>query len=242
MSRQRRLVIGPEPRRRAPARGLLKYLLVLALLGVAVVRLVFFELLVVRGNTMAPGILDGDVLLLEKRARPGLGDVVLLEYEGQAVLRRVLGLPGDRVGSADGVLTRNELPIATRVAGTFAYHDPTPEDTRPRRQQHLLERLGDGRSHEVLGDHVGAARPWLLELPDVEIPAGHLFVMCDNRRTCPLDERAGVVPLAWVRGVAPFVMWYGDARVEPPAEQPFYGAFKSTGSTESADVGRAPRK
>ncbi len=243
---KQRLVIGEAPRRTLPAPRLARVLLVLAVLGLIIGRLFFVELVAVHGNTMAPNILDGDVLLVSRRTELELGAVVLIEHEDSMVLRRIIGLPGERIGSRQGVLTRAESPVQTRVSGNFAYRD-SEEDARPRRQQELEETLPDGRSHALLGDHVGAARPWLLEVPDVEVPPGHLFVLCDNRRTCPLDERSGLVPMEWVHGVAGRLMWYGSSRVEPIVG-PFYGAFEplksqsDEPSSEAAGGAGPPRK
>ncbi len=230
-----RLVVGPAPRRKLPARSLLKAAALLLLVVVVGARLLIVELVSVMGNTMAPNVLEGDVLMVMRRAAPRLGDVVLVENGDRAVLRRVLALPGDSVAAVEGVLVRNDIPLETRIGGNFAYHDGTGEDAdRPRRQQLFFEHLEDRRTHAALGDHVGAARPWALELPRIEVPSGHIFVLCDNRRVCPLDELAGVVPRAWVKGVARYAMWFGDARVEAPPDRPLWGAFVRLESQEPA--------
>ncbi len=233
-----RLVIGPAPKRRLPVRGVVKWLIAAAIVGLIGVRLLLVELVQVRGNTMAPNVLEGDVLLVVRRAAPQPGDVVLVQHGGRSVLRRVLAAPGDTVGTAEGVLLRNELPLETRTAGTFAYYeDHAGEAERPRRQQLFVERFEDGRRHAALGDHVGAASPWSIDLPALEVPSGHLFLLCDNRRTCPQDELAGVVPRAWVRGVARYLMWYGDARVESLDGRAPWGAFLRLDSQRPASNG-----
>lgn len=204
----------------------------LAVVALVVIRLAFVELVSVSGNTMAPNILDGDVLVVLSQAEVRRGDVVLVEVGEQAVLRRVIGVPGDVLGSAAGVLTRDELPVPTQVADTFAWRGPAGDDGVPgaqHRQYQFVEALGDGRVHHVLGDHVGAARPWTLELPQVEVPPGNVFVLCDNRRLCPLDERAGIIPLSAIQGVARS-MFYGDPHTADPEHRPFYGAFSPLAS------------
>ncbi len=224
MSRRQRLHIGAAPRRKLPSLRRWRWL-VGALLFVALsLRLALLELVVVRGNTMAPVVLDGDVLLIKSRAEAKVGDVVLVEHEGRSVVRRVLATAGARITAIDGVLTVDEVPLETRVDGTFAYRD-TGDEPRPLRQQRFVERLGEGPQHEILGDHVGAARPWLFELPDLEVPSGYVFVLCDNRRTCPLDERSGVVPIDWIDGVASRRAWTGGARLSGERVQ---GALGST--------------
>jgi hypothetical protein len=152
------------------------------------------------------------------------------------VLRRVLGVGGDQFRVVDGLLYRNGQPLAARATGAFTYRTGGGEDEPgvTRRQHALEEALEPGRVHAVLGDYLGAARPWLLDLPPVDVPPDAFFVLCDNRRICNVDEKAGAVPTAWVRGVARSILWYGDARAEPPPSRPFYGAFAplaSGGST-----------
>lgn len=228
-----RLVIGPAPRRRMSGR-LVGRLIILALISAVVVaRLFFWELVVVRGNTMAPAVVDGDILLVRRGVPPAVGDVVVLRLEERVVLRRVIAVAGDRVGSDEGVLTINDLPLSTRVEGAFGYRDVE----RQRRQERFRETLPDGRTHGILGDMIGAARPWLFEVPPIEVPAGHVFVLCDNRRICPLDELAGPVPVQWSEGVARDLMWYGNARLSAPEVQPLYGAFEPLASAVGSQPG-----
>lgn len=233
-----RLVVGPAPRRRAPSKRRWRLAVVAGVAAVLLIRLVFLELVVVRGHTMAPAALDGDVLLVLRRADPKVGDVVLVEHQEHTVVRRVVAAPGDRVTAVDGVLTLDDVPLETRVDGTFAYREPG-EAGRPRRQQRYIERGPHGQ-HAVLGSHTGAARPWLLELPALEVPPGHVFVLCDNRRTCPLDERSGVVPLSWVQGVATHRVWAGDARAEPDPQGDGWRALAS--ASEPEEGSEPPRK
>ncbi len=241
MARRRdRLAFGTPRERRLPGRKALLFLGGLALLSLLVLRLAFYELVSVRGYTMGPNVLDGDVLLVAKRA-PAVGDVALVEVEGERVLRRVIAGPGQQVSTVDGVLVVDGRPLPNRVAGDFTYR--VEEVDTPRRQQRVVEVCAGGR-YAVLGDHVGVARPWVLEIPEIEVPPDHLFVLCDNRRLCPLDERAGVVPTVAVEGVATQLLWFGEARVPPPAERPLYGAFVPLGAMGSASSGgtAAPEK
>ena len=141
-----RLPIGPVPGRPRRPRRLWRWALAAVVLGLLLARWFFVELVVVRGNTGAPTALEGDVLLVVRRAEPAQGDVVLLEHEGREVLRRVIALPGQTVGADEGVLTIDDVPLATRVVGTFAYRELSDGD-RARRQQHFIESLPDGRRH-----------------------------------------------------------------------------------------------
>lgn len=237
-----RLVIGAAPKRRLPVRrGAVVALLVLGL-GLLVVRLVFYEVVRVRGNTMAPAVLDGDLLLIASLTAPKRGDMVLLEAGGRAVLRRVIGLPGERIGTLDGDLTLDGVPLATTEDGLYSYRGTRSD--HPVRQRQVIEALPGGRRHRVLGDHDGAARPWHLDVPELEIGPGQLFVLCDNRRTCPLDELAGVVPADEVAGVVATMVGQGRGRLDEPGD---YGAeLRSTASSTDGGSGdettASPRK
>lgn len=69
----------------------------------------FFNLSVVRGSSMAPGIQDGDRILVEPWSYLlgpiERGDVIVLRYPLDPeidYIKRVIGLPGDRVTLAQG--------------------------------------------------------------------------------------------------------------------------------------------
>ena len=64
---------------------------------------------VVRGTSMLPGLLDGQILAVDWLAyalsEPARGDVVVLRETGEGGerrLKRVIGLPGERVRTAEG--------------------------------------------------------------------------------------------------------------------------------------------
>ena len=70
---------------------------------------VFFHLSVVRGNSMAPGILDGDRILVEPwsylMGEASRGDVIVLRYPldpSVDYIKRVIGEPGDHVFLSGG--------------------------------------------------------------------------------------------------------------------------------------------
>ena len=211
------LVIGPTTVRRFPWKTVLQIVGGALILALMAVRFFLVELVRVRGNYMAPTVMEGDFALVRHERTVGRGDVVVLDLGGQIVLRRVIGLPGDRVATQEGVFTLNELPVPTQVAGVFAWREPLLKGVRLFRQQLLVEELLPGRYVRTLGDHVGAGRPWTLEVPAVTVEADQFFVYCDNRRECPEDERRGIVPATAVVALAQSIAWYGDARVVPPA-------------------------
>jgi signal peptidase I len=106
-----RLIVGSNPRRTLLRAGLL----------IVVAYVIFGHVLLpVRGVgiSMQPTIEQGDLLFINQLAyrfrAPAHGDVVAVRVAGRSVVyvKRLLGLPGDRVAFVDGVLWRNGEPVA----------------------------------------------------------------------------------------------------------------------------------
>ncbi len=229
-----RLVIGDAPRARGRKRWP-KYLLFLGLLMVGLHYFVI-SLAEIRGDAMAPNALEGDLVLVLHTKSPMVGDVVVVEGDPNPVLRRLLGRAGDRVSAKAGRLIRNGEALDARSLGQFAFR----EGDRVLRQHLYWEAISPDAGHDILADYVSAPRSWRLDFPEQEVPEGHVFVYCDNRRQCPEDARAGVISEGAISGVAWGTMWFGDARVVPPPERPILGAYsplRSAAGSVSDGVG-----
>ena len=108
---------------------------------------VFFNLSVVRGNSMSPSIFDGDRILVEPWSylfdSVDRGDVVVLRYPldpSVDYIKRVIGLPGDRVTLAGGHVWVN--------GGLL--HEPYIDSADP--ESYLSVRVREGH-YFVLGDN-----------------------------------------------------------------------------------------
>lgn len=120
----------PRARNRRPrrfGRSLLRGAQALSLAALAY--LCLFNLSVVRGSSMAPGIHDGDRILIDHLAYcfrgVGRGEVVVLKYPLDPsidYIKRVIGLPGDRILMRDGRVwingTEVEEPYVAEVDRT----------------------------------------------------------------------------------------------------------------------------
>lgn len=75
-----------------------------------------FRITLVVGNSMRPGLQTGDLLIIDKRAytraNPDRNDVVLARYGKDLIVKRVVGLPGERVEIRGGHLYVNSFPVA----------------------------------------------------------------------------------------------------------------------------------
>src|SRR5690606_27225772 len=111
---------------------------------------------------------------------PERGDVVVFKTPSDNAtdfIKRVVGLPGDRIQMVDGVLNINGTPVQMEVLGTEA-GGPRGTITSYR------ETLPNGVAHEVLDSMVSRAD----NAEVFVVPAGHYFMMGDNRDNS-LDSR-----------------------------------------------------
>ena len=161
---------------------------------------------------------------------PQRGDVVVFKHPGPSKIdyvKRVIGLPGDRVQVRGGVLHLNgRIVPRVRVAD---WEMPVSPNSPCRRQGEDVRDLGTtciypryretlpgGRSYEVLD----SGRSRFDDTPIYTVPAGHLFMMGDNRDDS-LDSRApvadmgvGMVPVDHLVGRAGVAFFSTDGSAE----------------------------
>jgi signal peptidase I len=130
------------------------------------------------GTASLPSFLD-----LPNSARifaslPKRGDVVVFRWPGdrtQTWVKRVIGLPGDRIALRNGVVWINGKAAKLTPDGTGTVE--TDDGTRVTAER-LIETLPGGRKHEIF--KLMPSGP-LDNMVPVTVPPGHLFVMGDNR-------------------------------------------------------------
>lgn len=81
----------------------------------------FFSVMVVRGKSMVPTYVDGNVQLVNRIVYalhpPQRGDVVALNFPGepnQRFVKRIIGLPGETVAVSGGKVYVNNQPLAEK--------------------------------------------------------------------------------------------------------------------------------
>ena len=162
-------------------------------------------------------------------SQPKRGDVVIFKAppaNDVDYIKRVIGLPGDQVRMVAGQVYLNGRPIPKRRIADFeiavspntqclaAQFGAVADDGRPVcRYPRFRETLPGGRSYEVLD--LGPTPQD--DAPPLVVPAGHVFLMGDNRDNS-LDSRfpavagggIGLVPQANLVGRATVMMWSTD--------------------------------
>nr|WP_304216344.1 signal peptidase I [Fredinandcohnia onubensis] len=157
--------------------------LFIALLIAFIIRVFFFTPAIVEGASMQPTLHDQNRMIVTKIGEPKRFDVVVFHAtEEKDYIKRVIGLPGDRIEYKDDTLYINGKP----------YDEPYLENSK--------EELIDGpltNSFTLRETPVGS---------DV-VPEGHLFVMGDNRRNSMDSRHIGAIPIDSVVGTTNLVVW-----------------------------------
>lgn len=158
------------------------------------------------------GSSDGERILGRLPAR---GDVVIFrlpEDPRKVLVKRVVGLPGDRIQMIEGHLAINGRVLPLAPAGTGHVED---QDGNKIAIAQFIETLPGGVRHPIY------KRRWdgmLDNIPEITVPSGHLFVMGDNRdnssdsRVPPAEGGVGLLPVENLIGRAEFLLGSYDFR------------------------------
>lgn len=160
-----------------------KALLIAVVLAV-VIRAFFFEPSLVNGESMEPTLQDKDRLIVTKIGEPKRFDIIVFHAtDKENYVKRVIGLPGDHIAYKKDTLYINGKPYDEPY---LADYKKKILDGNPLTYSFTLEET-------AVGEKV--------------VPAGHLFVLGDNRRISKDSRRIGAIPMEKVIGTTKVVYY-----------------------------------
>jgi signal peptidase I len=176
--------------------------LILPLLIAFLIRTFLFQPFDIPSRSMFPTLLDGDHFFVSKYSygyshysfpfspplftgrifgsEPARGDVVVFRLpkdDSTSYVKRVVGLPGDRIQMRQGLLHINDIPVTRERLADFVGDDPCGS-AGAAKVKRWRETLPNGVSHETL-DCVDNG---FYDNTNVyTVPASHFFMLGDNR-------------------------------------------------------------
>lgn len=161
--------------------------LLIAVILAAVIRYFLFAPIVVDGLSMMPTLHDQNRMIVNKFSyeigQPKRFDIIVFHApEGKDYIKRVIGLPGDKIEYKNDILYVNGK----------AYKEPYLDEYK---KQVMDGPLTDSFK---LKDTAVASET---------VPKGELFVMGDNRRFSKDGRHIGAIPMSKVIGKTNMVYW-----------------------------------
>lgn len=204
---------------------------VYALLIALVLRVLFFQPFTIPSASMEPNLYEGDYIVVSKWSygyskhsipfspdilqgrvldrAPNRGDIAVFKLPRDNrtdYIKRVIGLPGDRVQMIGNKLHINGRPVEDAAVRTDEVVDAfgsrpglISRETLPNGKTFLTQEFGPGLD--------------LDDTPVYEVPAGHYFMMGDNRdnsidsRVSAADNGVGLVPEENLVGKAQIILF-----------------------------------
>lgn len=170
-------------------------LIVIALL----LKVLFFDMAEVGHNGMAPTLLRGERVLINKRASPGLGSIAVCQHPTELgwVVARVAATEGMTIDSFGPELLIDGKPLDFDSRGSASFYNIDTDRTV--QVTWGDEYMGTGTHLVFMGENPRH------RVDKTEVPAGKLYLLGDYRGYMGQDSRAyGVVDASSCRGTIVF--------------------------------------
>ena len=160
---------------------------------------------------LSPKLFSGRIL----GSNPSRGDIVVFRLpkdDSTDYIKRVIGLPGDRIQMKDGLLYINDEPVKRERLSDYVGRDPcgsseNTADAPTARVKRWRETLPEGVSYETLDCVDNGFYDNTIEY---QVPPGHFFMMGDNRDNSTdsrVQSAVGYVPFQNIIGRAQVIFF-----------------------------------
>jgi signal peptidase I len=231
---------GGTPQRRRWFRSTWFIAIVVLLISIGVDRAIPFNWRTynVPSASMVPNLMVGDYIAAD--ARPGLhiqrGDVIIFTHPVAqpanapnaksaplliaVYVKRVIGLPGDRLAIRDGRVVLNGTPLPWRDDGDFIIPQYMSFGIKAHRS---IETLPTGVSYTIVTTPASpeGTNTAPKSLPEITVAPGQVYVLGDNRNNSRDSSTPGfgTIPIGSVIGQARTIYWSQDrTRVMTPVK------------------------
>jgi signal peptidase I len=192
-------------------------------------------------ESMEPTLLVGDHLLVNKFVFQGTGawydkllpyrpirrgDIIVFKYpydDHPYYVKRVIGVPGDRIRILDGRVFVNDEPISE----PYAVHDPLTDDPFGEEFPPALDSIPRNRLRPEWAARIMA----YVRYGELVVPANRYFVMGDNRDDSWDSRYWGFVDRGAVVGQPILIYWSVRATSDDYADRSLEGSARGIGST-----------
>lgn len=178
------------------------------LIGLAlalIIRQFWFTIVRVDGTSMEPNLVNNERVIVLRSSEIKRGSVVVFNAQGvdpvvqskRDYVKRVIGIPGDKVSEKDGTLYVNDKKV-----------DQSYLPKSSREATNGINNVGNWDNLSELGQHMN----WAKDNQTITVPKGKYFVLGDNRSVSndsrywgfvPKDKMFGVVKVGfWTKAVA----------------------------------------
>jgi signal peptidase I len=194
---------------------------------VLVFRSTLFEPFKIPSGSMIPTLMIGDFILVNKTsyglkvpftewfdeptyltgpAKPERGDVVVFKFPKDPsinYIKRVVGLPGDRIQVIDKVVHINGTPISTESLEPESFMNDMDEKFKIYNFEFFKSKTGN--AEHIIQQHVD--NYYSSDMGETVVPSENYFVMGDNRDFSSDSRVWGFVPFKNIKGKA-ILVWF----------------------------------
>lgn len=146
---------------------------------------------------------------------PQQGDVIVFRNpkdEDKNYIKRIIGMPGDKIQIINGVVNINDKPCKITEEGSYSIMDRGSYDTYTK----YTEELPNGYKHTFI-KKFPFGQGGLDNVGPFTVPDGHYFVMGDNRdnsQDSRVMQYVGFIPLERIMGKAKWIFFSSSCELQ----------------------------